>query len=106
MIPGLETQHTGNQDVELLQQNIKKFVKVLEDNPILDGHLLDRVFFTAAGTYTINHGLGRQIRGWIVVDKMGTVGGPPFETMERTAWDDKTLTLDVSGACCVLLWVF
>jgi hypothetical protein len=106
MIPELEIQHTGTEEVERLQENVKKFVKVLEDNPLLDGHLLDRVFFTGAATVVINHGLGRQIRGWIVVDKFGSAGGPPFETVERTAWDDKTLTLTATGTCCVLLWVF
>jgi hypothetical protein len=106
MIPELETQQTGNQDVELLQQNVKKWVKPVEDCPLLDGQLLDRVFFVGAGEVVINHGLGRQIRGWIVVDKLGSAGGPPFESIERTAWDDKTLTLDATGTCCVLLWVF
>ena len=78
MIPQLETQHGhGNQDLELLSQNIKRFAKVLEDNPVLDGRLIENVKpqgraptdppGLVAGDNIINHGLGRALRGWYVV---------------------------------------
>ena len=41
MIKPLETTHGhASQELELLSQNIKKFVLPLENNPMLDGHLL------------------------------------------------------------------
>ena len=100
MIPGLETQHTGNQDVELLQQNIKKFAKVLEDNPLLDGRLLEDVALNAAANTDINHGLGRVPRGWILTDQSAAA------TVYRVAWTTTTLTLLASGATTVDIWVF
>lgn len=100
MIPGLETQHTGNQDVELLQQNVKKFVKVLEDNPLLDGTFLEGIALNAAANTVINHKLGRRPRGWILTDQSAAA------TVYRVAWTDKTLTLLASAASTVDLWVF
>ena len=105
MIPELEVQQTDNQDMELSQQNAKKFVKVLEDNPLLDGQFLGAVEFTAAAlTIDINHGLGRMQRGWVMTDITSTVAAP---LIYRTAdWNDKTLTLTASLACEIGLWVF
>ena len=100
----LEVQTTGNQDLELLMQNIKKWAKVLEDNPLLDGRALCCAS-TGAGTVTINHGLGRQPLGWIVTDR-SPGAGPPFPTLERISWDDKTIVINTSGICCFNLWVF
>ena len=101
MILPLETQHTGDQGIELLQQNIKKFVKVLEDNPILDGFFLEDIDLANAANTVINHKLGRRPRGWIVTDHTG-VG----TLIYRIAWDDKTITLLAAAGCTVSLWVF
>ena len=118
MIPPLETQHGhGNQDLELLSQNIKRFVKVLEDNPMLDGHLLENISLTA-GNNTINHKLGRRLRGWTVVRSWNPApltypnpyvpGAPipyaPF--MYETGATDKILSLYAASDCQVSLWVF
>lgn len=101
MILPFEYQHTGNQDVELLQQNMKKFVKPLEDCPLLDGILLENVDLANAVNTVINHKLGRQPRGWIVVDHAGT-----GTLIYRIAWNSSTLTLLAAAACTVSLWVF
>ena len=100
MITPLETQHTGNQDVELLQQNVKKFVKVLEDNPLLDGVLIEDVDLNAAANTEINHRMGRQPRGWILTDQSAAA------TVYRVAWTTQTLTLLASAASTVDIWVF
>jgi len=103
MIPELEEQHTGNQDVELLQQNVKKWAKILEDNPLLDGRLIEDVEITAAAlTIDVNHGLGRQPRGWIITDFTALAG----TAIVRDAWDTNTITFTASAACDLDLWVF
>lgn len=103
MIPPFEYQHTGNQDIELLTQNIKKFVKVLEDNPLLDGVLIENIEFTGAVTVVVNHKLGRRPRGWIVTDLAGS--GRIFRGAN---WTDKTLELAnaIANPCTVSIWVF
>ncbi len=103
MIPPLERQHTEDQDSELFQQNIKNFVKTLEDNPLLDGVLHEAIEFAiGALTVVINHKLGRQPRGWVITDFTALAGTGVI----RAAWDDKTITLTSSAACDLDLWVF
>jgi hypothetical protein len=99
----LETQHTGDQNIELLQQNVKKFVKVLEDNPLLDGVLIENITVPNMGTVVVNHKLGRRPRGWILTDKAGN--GNIFR---GAAWTDKTIELanSVAADCVIAIWVF
>lgn len=103
MIPSLEKQHTEDQDSELFQQNIKSFVKVLEDNPLLDGRLIEGVEFTVAAlTVVVDHKLDRKPRGWMITDFTALAG----TGVVRDDWTDKTLTLTASAACDLDLWVF
>lgn len=105
MITPLETQHTGNQDVELLQQNVKKFVKVLEDNPLLDGVLIEDVEFDGVNDLTFNHGLGRQPRGCHPVD-IEMPAATTSAALGRSVWNNQTITMFASAACTVKLWVW
>ena len=99
----MDTQHTGNQDLELLQANMKNFAKSLEDNPLLDGVLIEDVEFTGAVTVVINHKLGRKARGWFPTDFEALAGTGVIRDAD---WDDKTLTLTSSAACDLDLWIF
>jgi hypothetical protein len=103
VIKQLEKQQTDNQDIELLQQNLKKFTKPLEDNPILDGRLIEGITVPGAGNVVVNHKLGRKPRGWILTDKAGD--GVIFR---GAAWTDKTIELanSVVTDCVVAIWVF
>lgn len=66
---------------------------------ILDGVQVDGAEVGTSAT-AINHLLGRQPKGWAVVD-IDTAA-----TVHRTAWDSRTLTLVASSACTVSLWVY
>jgi len=102
-IKPLEEQRSGNQDLELMMQDIKAFVKVLEDNPILDGRMIEAVEFAAAAlTVTVNHGLGRQPLGWFITDFTALAG----TGVVRDDWDTSTITFTASAACDLNLWVF
>ena len=103
MIKELETQHTGVQEIELLQQNTKNFVKSLERNPLLDGILIKNVFFSGAVTVNIAHKLGRKPRGWFTTDITGNLAN-----IARNVGDcnDKFLSLAASATCTISLWVF
>jgi hypothetical protein len=103
MIPELETQQTENQDLELAIQNVKKWAKVLEDNPLLDGNFIQAIEFAGGAlTVDVNHGLGRQPRGWIITDFTALAG----TAIVRDAWDTNTITFTASAACDLDLWVF
>ncbi|MBW2560705.1 MAG: hypothetical protein JRE40_07615 [Deltaproteobacteria bacterium] len=85
-----------------MMQDVKKFVQPLEENELLDGILIEDVAFAGAVTVDINHKLGRQPRGWILTDFTALAG----TGVVRSAWDDKTISLDSSAACDLSLWVF
>ncbi len=103
MIPPLERQHTEDQDSELFQQNVKNFVKRLEDNPLLDGVLIENIVFSGAVTVNQAHKLGRKPRGWIITD---LTGGLVDVARNVGDFDDKFLSLAASAACVVSVWVF
>lgn len=103
MIEKLEIQQTENDDLEKAQQNVKRFVKVLEDNPLLDGVLIEDIEITAAAlTIDVNHRLGRQPRGWIITDFTALAG----TGIVRDAWNTSTITFTASAACDLDIWVF
>ena len=68
--------------------------------PLLIGRMVT-VELPAAGDVVVNHLLGRQPMGYIVVDQ--TVAAPSFF---RAAWDVRTLTFTSAVASTVTLWVF
>ena len=103
MIPPLETQQTGDQDLELSQQNLKRFAKVLEDNPLLDGHLIEDQDLALGVDTPISHRLGRQPRGWILARIRGGAGAPWIREISS---DPLTLTLHSNTAINVSLWVY
>lgn len=58
-------------------------------------------FNLVSGANVINHGLGRQLRGWSIVDINAAI------TYYRSApFNDKTLTLTCSGAATANIEVF
>jgi len=100
----LEVQTTGNQDLELLMQNIKKWAKVLEDNPLLDGRVVEDVAFDGATDTTFNHGLGRQPLGCFPVD--WETGATMAIAFGRSGWNSRTITAFADVVCTLDLWVF
>ena len=81
----------------------KKFVKSLEDNPLLDGRLIENVEFAGAVTVSIDHKLDRKPRGWIITDFEALAG---TGVVRSATWNKKTLALTSSAACNLSLWVF
>ena len=103
MIPGLETVPTEDQDAELFQQNVKRFAKALEDNPLLDGHIVE-VEFDGVNDETFNHKLGRQPLGCYPVD--WETGATMAIAFGRSAWTTQTITAFADVACTLKLWVW
>ena len=106
MIPPLETHHTGNQDLELFQQNVKKWAKVLEDNPMLAGHRVKDITFDGAADSTFNHKLDRMPLGWIPVRVRPAAGAGVAVSFGESAATVHSFTLFASAACTADFWVF
>lgn len=72
-------------------------------NPIVNGRLIEGVELIN-GTTVINHGLGRNLRGWIIVsiDAAATV----YDNQATNQMSQLTLSLTSSAAANCNLWVF
>lgn len=103
MIPPLDKQISGEHNVDKLQSALKTFVTPLENNPLLDGNLIE-CGISAANSALIPHGLGRQPIGWIIVDLVAAPGAVSCPL--RTAWDTRNLTLFCNTSVTLKIWVF
>ncbi len=87
-----------DKDLALVQDNIYQILQPLSKNPLIDGVIVS--VSTTAGTNRLNHTLGRLPLGWFVVDTTSA------ETLYRTDWDSKTISLTSSGTADFLLYVY
>lgn len=72
-------------------------------NPLMSGRLIKSVVL-ATGVNTINHGLQRALRGYLVVLKSANV--TIYDSQLTNQTPDLTLILNASGAATVSLYVF
>jgi len=72
--------------------------------PFLSGVMLD-VATTGTDPTVVTHGLGRTPSGWIVCDHTSSADA---QSLQRTAWDTKSLSLLASAAddATWKVWVF
>lgn len=93
--------NTQNYELSRVQDFLANAIDRL-DSEIVNGHQIDSIDLTAGEANTINHGLGRNLRGYIVVRK----------DANASIWDEtsstpaKTLKLQTSSDCTVSLWVY
>lgn len=88
-----------NKDLMRLQDNVDEVFRSQAVSPFVDGVLIEGKIIVTAGT-TVNHGLQRQPRGWIIVDS--TVAANFY----RASWDERSLTLVSSADTIATIWVF
>ena len=92
-------------DLQGLQFGLKSFLQQIESCPLLDGRLLENLSFSASSN-TVEHKLGRQPQGWIVVNLKQGVGAAATARLNLTAWDAKRIKITSDQAAIVSLWVF
>ena len=94
-----------DKDLQRVQENIALVMNQLLPKEILDGVLVSAVVKSTASV--INHTLGRQPQGWVIVDRSPVPSGIEGNIV-RTAWDERSLTLKSTGTGSVTLtiWVF
>jgi hypothetical protein len=76
MVSGIKPQGEiwrGTPATELQNRSDREFSKQLEDNPTLDGRLIEDIEFVA-GENKLEHKLGRKLRGWWVTRRHGVTG--------------------------------
>lgn len=100
--PNSGTMSTAGGMARLLQganQVAEETNRATANSPLLNGRLVTGV---AVGTIAAarNHGLGRTPQGWFIVDKTIDVN------VWRTAWDNRTITLDATSSATIAIYVF
>ena len=95
---------TEDDRVEGLQNSLESSFRSFQSCPLLDGHLLEDVSLVS-GLNTIDHKLGRPIRGWIITRSNGGLHIPSVD-QDNNRHDDKTLVIFFSQAATADIWVF
>lgn len=93
--------NTKDQATQQLQNSVAEYVSQITDVPLLDGRLIEGVAVSTTAT-TVNHGLGREARGYFIVkaDVNVTIYGTPSTTPKTT------LKITASASATVNIWVF
>ena len=91
-------------ETNMLQENVAVFLDQIVVNPRLDGILIEDVQLTSGSTTTVNHGLGRKIRGWEIVYK--NANADIWAADANQTLPNRQLVLSCSATAKVNLWVF
>jgi hypothetical protein len=71
------------------------------NNPLLQGQLISNLSLSSSNSQTFNHGLGRNMKGWFIVDINSEAN------IWRTApFNASTLTLTANAETTFSIWVF
>lgn len=62
----LRREQTDDRQVNNLQRNIDSATQTLRDSPYGDGNLVTSVQLTVGTPSTVSHGLGRNLKGWVI----------------------------------------
>ncbi len=102
-LKALKTIQPKEYELDIVQRNIKEFSGQLEKNEVLDGILIEDISLSSASTNTINHKLGRKLRGWTItrIQANANVWESATQTLPAS-----NLELEVSANCTVSIYVF
>lgn len=103
MIPPFRRTQTTDPAIRQLQDATERTVNSIAGRRIVDGVLIEDIELSS-GDNTIEHKLGRILRGYIVVRRSAACD--VYDKQDTNDLDDKTLILNSSAAATVALWVF
>lgn len=89
----------ATEEVAKLQTRLYEFFTQFTDNPLLNGVLLKNIELTTSNV-NVNHTLGRECQGWIVINKNANAD------IWQTDASKSIITLRATAAVKVDLWVF
>lgn len=94
---------TSDRDLMMLQTKWASILNPMIANPFTDGNLLQNVSL-ASGTNKVNHLLGRNLRGWVIV--RNRAAATFYDTQDTNQSPALTLSIVSSGATTCDIWVF
>lgn len=101
MIKRFTVVNTKDADLNSVQRNVDDALTPIIRNPLLDGRMIEKVRLTAANPTLVEHKLGRQVLGWVIVDidSNANVWKTPTNNINF-------LQLETSADCTVNIYVF
>ena len=99
----LPTYQTSNVTLNIIQSNWATLLNPLLDQAITQGQILENVDLVT-GANTVNHRLGRKLRGWMIVRQRSSAS--IYDTQDTNPTPSVTLRLDSSANVKVDIFVF
>ena len=96
--------NTLDPELVKVQGNIQEYLRGITTNPLLDGVRVTGISLSASGTTPVEHTLGREPLGWILIRKRGTAD--VWDSQDTNALPSRTLALNCSVNVEVDLWIF
>lgn len=100
-----ERYRTDDYPLTRVQDKVEQFADTLQSAGLLAGRLIENIEFAASTTQNVQHGLGRNYQGYIVV----SVNAKAIIQVDDTKNNNRSqfLALQSYGtACTASLWVF
>lgn len=96
----------GGADKELdrLMDNLEVILEDVLTRAVISGRLVEDVVVTTGQANTVNHRLGRKLRGWVVVRKSADAN--VWDEQATNELQSKELVLQSDATVTVSLWVF
>lgn len=104
MLATFEKTRAKNPEVSDLQDACAVVFRDIVSKEVLDGRLIENIAITTGTEKTINHGLGRAIRGWIVTRT--SAGATVWDSQSNNTTPRATLVLNASANVTISIWVF
>lgn len=95
---------TTDPKLERIQENVQAAIGPLLQASIIDGILLKGVVLTTGQPNLIEHKLGREPLGWLLVRKRATAD--VWDAQDDNSLPSRSLDLRSSATVTVDLWVF
>ncbi len=90
--------------LQKLQDNTRAVLDTVTNKEILDGILLKGLPLVSGSTNEVNHKLGRQPQGWIIVRKRAQAD--VWDLQDLNTNPSATLSLACSSDVTIDIWVF
>jgi hypothetical protein len=91
-------------NINKVQDNVQLALNPIINSPIINGILLSNITLTSGQDNIIEHKLGRELRGYLVVKK--SANSNIWDLQDINKLSRLTLNLQCSTNCVISLWVF
>lgn len=103
VLPKYNVLNVKDPDLATVQRNLVRVLQPIFNTPILGGNLLTQQPL-AVGANSINHGLGRNLNGWMIVRKRASAD--IWDSQDANQTPQLTLALNSSAAVVVDIYCF